>query len=220
MIGFLRIRLTPVRDLPLEGVEPTPITRRAWRQDTLDGRPILGHEARHVEPIPRAFRPRHASSRCRVLGSLRPWHPIRVTDNDGTASHATARCRMAWLPGGSEELTQHHEQLRETMEPTGHTLAAEPGWHSPRPAQEGRRGFTAAANAPPGPQVRRDDVGIAQLRLRVVGMAARVHAICPDASNGQDRSVQGRPRLAGGRGVASSHPGRWAPWRSRGGHLG
>ena len=77
------------------------------------------------------------------------------------------------------------------MGPTVHTTAAEQVWHIPRRAQEGTRGFKVATKEPHGHQAHRDDFGIAQLLLRVFGMADRVQDIGTQAIHGQDCVVHG-----------------------------
>jgi hypothetical protein len=93
------------------------------------------------------------------------------------------------------------------MEPPVQTAAADPVWHLPRHAQEGTRGFNIAAKAPQGHQARRDAFGIAPLLVRVFDMADGVQDIRTQAIHGQDLVVHGGPRLAGGKWVASPHPG-------------
>jgi hypothetical protein len=94
-----------------------------------------------------------------------------VTDNHGNAINDRDRFSVERLPGVSSEIKQQQEKIRETVEPTVHTTAAEPVWHIPRRAQEGTRRFNIAANEPHGHQARRDDFGITHLLLRVFGMA-------------------------------------------------
>jgi hypothetical protein len=67
MIGFIRIYMTPFRDIKSEGFEHTPIAIRAGSQETLDWLPIFGHQKMHVEPIKIAFLTRNTSSIFLVL---------------------------------------------------------------------------------------------------------------------------------------------------------
>jgi hypothetical protein len=207
VIGVIRIHMTPFQDIKSEGFEHTYITRRAWSQEALDWLPIFGHQEMHFTPINIAFLTGHTSSIFLMLISLRPWNPIIVTDNDWKAINDIDRCSVELLPGASSEVNQYQEQIRETMEPTVQTTAAEPMWQIPRHAQEGTRGFTVAAKAPHGHQARRDDFGIAHLLVRIFRMAERLQDIRTQAINGQDLVVHGGPRLSGGKWITSTHPG-------------
>ena len=176
--------MTPFRDITSEGFEHTHITLRAWSQETRDWLPIFGDQEIHFEPIQIAFLTRNTSSIFLVLVSLRPWNPIIVTDNHWKALNDIDRFSMELLPGVSSEIKPHHEQIRETMEPTVHTTAAEHVGQIPRRAQEGTRGLKVAAKEEHGHQARRDDFGIAHLLWRVFGMADRVQDICTHAIHG------------------------------------
>ena len=85
MISFIRLYVAPFRDITSEGFEHTHITLCTWSQETLDWLAIFGHQERHVAPLTIALLTRHTSSIFLVLGSLRPWNPVMVTDNDGKA---------------------------------------------------------------------------------------------------------------------------------------
>jgi hypothetical protein len=67
IIGFIRIHMTPFRYVKSEGFEHTPITLRAWSQETLDWLPIFGHQEMPFEPVKIAFFTRNTSSIFLVL---------------------------------------------------------------------------------------------------------------------------------------------------------
>jgi hypothetical protein len=101
VISFICLYMTPFRDIKSEGVEHTHITIRSRGQEALDGLSILSHQEMHFEPINIALLTRHTSSICLLLGSLRPWNPVIITDNDGQAINDIDRFSVELLPSVS-----------------------------------------------------------------------------------------------------------------------
>jgi hypothetical protein len=143
VIGLLRMPVAPCRDVPSAGVERTPLTRRAWRQEARDGLPVFGHQAMPVAPIERALLTRQTSARSLVPAELRLRNPLRGTDGGGNALKDRHGLGLKRLPGASQESTQPHEWIREPAEPTGRTPAAEQLGPRPRPAQGPRAAAVA-----------------------------------------------------------------------------
>lgn len=93
MAGGIRLPLPPCRARTADGGEPTPLTRRAWRQATRTWRPSCGPQARPLASLTSARLPGPTPSRCLGLVSRRPWPPIRLPAHDG-AAHAVSANRL------------------------------------------------------------------------------------------------------------------------------
>jgi hypothetical protein len=99
VLGFIRINLTPFREIPLNGLEYTPITVRPWYQVAFDRLTVFGDQEMDLEPITIAWLAGHVSPRDLMLVSLSPRNPVIVTHGDGKAIKDIDGFRMEMFPG-------------------------------------------------------------------------------------------------------------------------